>query len=369
VNTGGTSVLSNTASAIPAAPHVVAGYAFYRGSVFNVSNVPGDNADDNAIAPDKTALLSNQVASFANYTSYASGLNGIMVDITGDVGTLSAADFHFATGGTGGVDNVWNAAPGPAPIIITRPLQGNNGTGTLGSTRVEILFNDQQIANEWLQITVLGNANTGLAADSVLYLGNAIGEAGNDPAGARVDAVDQLVARAAVTGGAAISNRADFNRDGQVDAADETIARTHMTWALSQLDLIQAPGLAGEAQPVAASEALAPASTILQAEAVPAAANQVSSNPGAVAVDIPTTAVPLALYSTPVIAVLRPSSIEPVRKVHLVRIDSPVRSVRFDWRAANAGRSSKTTSHVTRAALILRPLEPLDSLHSIRFNF
>ena len=37
--------------------------------------------DDEAIASDKVALLPGETATFANYTSYARGINGIMVDI------------------------------------------------------------------------------------------------------------------------------------------------------------------------------------------------------------------------------------------------------------------------------------------------
>ena len=44
------------------------------------------------------ALLPGQKATFANYTSYSKGLNGIMVDIAGLAGTPSTADFQFRYG-------------------------------------------------------------------------------------------------------------------------------------------------------------------------------------------------------------------------------------------------------------------------------
>ena len=53
------------------APPSVAGQdIFYAGSSFGT-----------AIATDKTALLPGNTATFANYTSYVDGINGVMVDL------------------------------------------------------------------------------------------------------------------------------------------------------------------------------------------------------------------------------------------------------------------------------------------------
>ncbi|MCK4276086.1 MAG: right-handed parallel beta-helix repeat-containing protein, partial [Phycisphaerae bacterium] len=60
---------------------VVGRYVFYNNSFFD-GNDPAPNAcDDGAIATDKTALLPGGTGAFANYTSYARGINGVMVDI------------------------------------------------------------------------------------------------------------------------------------------------------------------------------------------------------------------------------------------------------------------------------------------------
>ncbi len=45
------------------------------------SSRPSGASDDDAIAPDKEALLPGQAVTFANATSYEKGLNGIMVDL------------------------------------------------------------------------------------------------------------------------------------------------------------------------------------------------------------------------------------------------------------------------------------------------
>src|SRR5205085_11330617 len=71
---------------------------FYNESSFD-GNDPAANAlDDGAIAPDKVALLPGGTATFANYTSYYRGINGIMVDVAGLAGTPTAGDFTFRIG-------------------------------------------------------------------------------------------------------------------------------------------------------------------------------------------------------------------------------------------------------------------------------
>ena len=146
---------------------------FYNRSAWD-GNDPAANAnDDNAIAPDKTALLPGGTATFANYTSYSRGLNGIMVDIANLPGTPTASDFTFKVGN----DNtpaLWSAAPAPASITVRA------GAGTGGSDRVTLIWNDnnldgvvdanEAVANQWLQVTVKATANTGLAGRRCLLL-------------------------------------------------------------------------------------------------------------------------------------------------------------------------------------------------------
>ena len=69
------------------------------------------------------------------------------------------------------------------PISITvRP-----GAGMNGSDRVTIIWADNLIQNEWLQVTVKPD-NTGLAAADVFYFGNLMGESGDN---ATVDISDE----------------------------------------------------------------------------------------------------------------------------------------------------------------------------------
>jgi alpha-L-arabinofuranosidase len=208
---------------------------FYNGSKFD------SISDDNSIATDKQALLPGGTATFANYSSYSKGINGIMVDIQNlaNPNGLSAADFQFQVGNGAG----WTTAP--APSSISAP--GGGGVGS--SDRVTIVWDNNAIQNQWLQITILADANTGLAAPDVFYFGNAIGESGNNsayPADAVVDQQDEIASRTHKTGftAAAIDNHYDYNRDGKVNATDDLIARHNAGVALQ---LITAPAGAAPA--------------------------------------------------------------------------------------------------------------------------
>jgi hypothetical protein len=216
--------------ALPAAPDpasVVGRHVFYNDSSFDGNGIAVSAADDDAVAPDKSALLPGAAATFANYTSYSRGINGLMIDIA-DLRstTLEPSDFQFLVGNSADPAN-WTAAPQPLNITV-RP-----GAGANGSDRVTIVWADGAVANTWLQVTVNANVHTGLAADDVFYFGNAIGETGDSPLNTMVDAHDEqaILARSASGGAAALVDRFDLNRDGVVDDADEAVAEANQTGA------------------------------------------------------------------------------------------------------------------------------------------
>ena len=200
-------------------------YAFYNNSAW----------DDEALATDKTALLPGQAATFANYTSYVLGINGIMVDVArlDQPLTLTTDDFTFKAGN----DNTpvdWD--PAPTPAIEVRPGEGANS-----SDRIVLTWDNGAIVNQWLEVTVKANGNTGLEFDDVFYYGNAIGETGNLPDQAKVDSLDVLATRAnphPFFDPAEIDSPYDFNRDRRVNAIDTLIVRNHQTWTATELDLI-----------------------------------------------------------------------------------------------------------------------------------
>ena len=98
-------------------------------------------------------------------------------------------------------------------------------------------------------MTVLSDAaggSLGLAEDDVFYFGNAIGETGDSPTNAKVNATDQLGTRSDIhtaSNSAAIFDAYDFDRDGLISpySADELIARSNQTTFLTELKLITAP--------------------------------------------------------------------------------------------------------------------------------
>jgi len=199
---------------------------------------PADH-NDGAIASDKYALMPGQTATFANYTSYGLGINGLMVDIYDRPpgAELNAADFQFRVGNNDDPGG-WLSAPTPSSITV------RSGNGILGSDRITLTWPDHTIQNTWLQVAVLATANTGLAESDVFYFGNVIGETGNSITDARVNVVDALLARnnpRTFINPAPIDFPYDFSRDQRVNATDMLIARNNQTHSLNALKLITVP--------------------------------------------------------------------------------------------------------------------------------
>jgi hypothetical protein len=195
---------------------------FYNNSSYDGANTAANVADDGAIATDKSALLPGQTATFANYTSYSRGINGIMLDVAalGNGAALTAADFTFKAG-VSATPDTWAAAPAPSSITV-RP-----GAGFGGADRVTITWADNAIQNKWLQITMKATANTGLAAPDVFYFGNMMGETGNSATTAQVTIADIGLVRSQNGQAAGITSAADFNRSGQITIADVGLAQAN----------------------------------------------------------------------------------------------------------------------------------------------
>ena len=212
---------------VPAA--VVGRYVFYNDSALDGRDRAANALDDLAIATDKTALLPGQgPATFANYTSYSRGINGVMIDIAGLRGDLSAADFSFKVANDNSPAG-W--ADAPPPTIVRR-----EGAGESGSDRITLLWPDGAIRNTWLRVTVMANGNTRLSRPDVFYFGNLAGDTGNAAAAARVDGLDVIgVRRNLFTRSATVSSRWDFNRDGRVDVLDFVVARRNQSRSLTLL--------------------------------------------------------------------------------------------------------------------------------------
>ena len=197
-------------------------YLFYNNSAYDKTS------DAKAVASDKTALLPGGQATFANYTSYVHGINGIMIDITGlvDPDAIDENDFTLKIGNDD-TPGDWTDAPTPSMDV------------TAG--QIILTWPDGAIRNTWLEVTVLATENTGLDTADVFYFGNAVGETGDSLADAKVDVTDMLTTRQnpqPFFDPATIDNVHDFNRDRRVNAIDTLIARDNQTWSGTELELI-----------------------------------------------------------------------------------------------------------------------------------
>ena len=232
---------------IPVPPSNVATVAgrhvFYNNSAFDDNNVRPTASDDEAIATDKTALLPGNTATFANYTSYSRGINGVMVDIDGadlsGLTTWNVSDYmEFRVGNDDSPDD-YSDAPAPRSVTV------REGAGENGSDRVTIIWRDSTIRNEWLEVRVLASG-VGLETDDVFRFGNALAEAGNSTTDAQVTATDLLLARGnprTFMNPAEVDFRYDYNRDQRVDSTDLLLARNNQTNFLSELKLVDFSGL------------------------------------------------------------------------------------------------------------------------------
>ena len=203
---------------------MVARNIFYNGSSFDNDNPAPDPTDEDSIAPGKTPLMFGETATFANYTSYRLGINGIIIDLEGAWSGLDETDFSFRVGNNNFPDT-WADAPAPLSISF------GERSGADGSDRLTLIWDDGAIENQWLEVKVLANDRTGLAEDDVFYFGNIIGEVGDTTADARVNAIDISGVRNNLSGffTVGIDNRFDFNRDGLVNAVDIAIVRNNLS--------------------------------------------------------------------------------------------------------------------------------------------
>jgi hypothetical protein len=234
IGSGGSSDYSNEATSAPLVAQVVGRFVFYNASSFDFQNGSSSFLDGFALATDKQALLPGQTATFQNYTSYSKGINGIMIDVANFEGSITPDDYSVIVGNSSDI-NSWQ--PAPTPTFITQYL----GAGVNGSVRLELVWDDNTIQNEWVQVTLKATENTGLAVDDVFYFGNSIGDIGNSPTDALVDTVDILGVQVNHTSTASVTNIYDFNRDKVVDEADDLIVRANYSGAAPMV-LITAPG-------------------------------------------------------------------------------------------------------------------------------
>jgi len=213
------------------ATSVVGRSVFYNNSVYDGHDAAATLADLAAIAPDKVALRPGQTGSFANVTSYTRGINGVLVDFAGIPpadAALGADDFTFRVG-RGGNPSTWTAAPSPSAVVQLPSPTGSN------TARYAITWPDGAIVNEWLQVTVKANADTGLGSPDVFYFGNLIAETGDAGSPLRISSLDLGLTRSKLLSSATLADRTDFDRDGRVNALDLGAIRRNLFQSLDSI--------------------------------------------------------------------------------------------------------------------------------------
>ena len=244
---GGTSVSWLAAEPSPGSVTFEAGvvgrHVFYNNSYWDNPANDASFGDDTAIATDKEALLPGtpeSVATFDNYTSYSRGINGLIIDIAGlanpaglTFGNIGQY-FEFKVGNSDD-PGVWTSAPGPDSVTVAE------GGGPSGADRVKLIWVDHVIQNTWLEVTILANADTGLAAPDVFYFGNAVAEACDSTIDAKVTVVDLLLPRnnpRSLLDNIDVTFSFDYDRDREVNANDILLARNNQTSFFNDLNLI-----------------------------------------------------------------------------------------------------------------------------------
>jgi hypothetical protein len=196
---------------------VVGQSVFYNNSIYDGNNTAANTADLSAIAPDKSALLYGQTATYANITNYSKGINGIIIDIDGlpSGATLTSSNFQFTVGNSSD-SSTWTTVP--TPTITLLPASG-------GVTPVDLTWTDDSIVNTWLKVTVKADSNTKLPSNYTFFFGNLIGDVGNSNTQFSVNAVDLVLIQTNITGSATILDPYDINKDGAVSAVDLVLAQ------------------------------------------------------------------------------------------------------------------------------------------------
>lgn len=208
---------------------------FYNNSKYDGNSTAINSADDGAIATNKAALLPGVgMATFANVSSYSRGINGIMLDFA-NAGAITASDFIFKVGNNN-TPSSWADAPAPLSVSVRA------GAGSSGSDRVEIVWADNAIQRQWLEVIVLANANTGLSQKpgypagqaEVFFWGHALADSGlgDTATQANVNSTDETGARnnpQSVFNNIPVTNAFDYNRDGAVNTSDQLLARNNST--------------------------------------------------------------------------------------------------------------------------------------------
>jgi len=192
---------------------------------------------ENAIDSTKTAYRGSSTTSTtaANYTNYIKGLNRVVVDLANSrQTTLTTADFVFRIGNSDDL-SAWTELGSDSEIPLPTIINGIRDIGT-GVQRFTLAWDDTTkpaIKNQWLQVTITANQNTGLTEDDVFYFGNQVADvdgSASASASGRVtvnafDVLDIRFNQSPSQNSVGIGHVYDIDRSGSVNAFDVLDAR------------------------------------------------------------------------------------------------------------------------------------------------
>lgn len=208
---GGSSSVSFTITAIESV--VVNSYVMHGGGTFT-----GDNRIDTGKSLAKEGTTA-QTLTFNNLINTTRGINLVSFEVKDLAGTVTAADFAFQMSPQGvfaestNPPSGWGAAPAPTSVTVTP--SGSN-------SRITITWPNNVIENRWLRLSMLANANTGLASAQVYYLGHLRGEVTGVQSGQYiVNNTDAAAIAARVSGNnVPVTNIYDLDKNSRVLNAD-----------------------------------------------------------------------------------------------------------------------------------------------------
>lgn len=185
---------------------------------------------------------STQALSFDNLINSSRGINGVsfsLQDNGAGVGDLSPNDFVFQMSPQGAFDqnanpaSGWELAPAPTSLFLS------GGPPKEIVTQVDIRWADNAIQNRWLRITILANANTGLAEPEVYYLGHLLGETtGPSDIGVYTIAFSDITPIRSQVGSVVDSGSiADIDKNGTVAFADISAMRPNVGTQLPNISV------------------------------------------------------------------------------------------------------------------------------------
>lgn len=204
------------------ARHIFYNNSYYDGNKAAIDPAPiaGANNDDaDAIDPSKSPLMvGDGQATFANWTGYNKGINGLIYDVKDATRTPVAADFTFTNTGKDG-----NGSIPVAPVAFATQA-------TADPTVTRCIFTFEGVIDCWLQVTI--GTGFGLEAPETHWWGNARGDtgAGNSGTNILVNANDEVMCRAPYLHNAfnpaPVDDASDLNKDRLVNANDEVLCRS-----------------------------------------------------------------------------------------------------------------------------------------------